>query len=102
MKENVCERCGLFLSDYTPKYRVYTQVVSDFENYIMADSENPKHNFKAGHSCETTDDSELDDDDYHEISFFLCPKCKRKFINDPLNAGKPFLGKERRFERIYH
>lgn len=81
---------------------MYTQVISDFENYIISDTETPKTTFRSAHSFDAQDDSELDDDDYHEISFFLCPKCKRKFIHDPLNARKPFLGKERRFERIYH
>ncbi len=81
-----CDLCGQHLGDrrFVVKLEVYAAF--DPEEFDQEDlqADNLQEVADMIQEMESTGENQLDDVDSKRFRFDLCPKCHRKFVNDPL------------------
>jgi len=103
MADLFCDRCGDFLPEGGLRYTVHVQIISDFEGVMVFDGDDMTAEMRTiFKETDAKAERELEEEVYQEISFTLCPKCKKRFIHDPFNRGAQQLRQHRSVERLFH
>ncbi|MCX8043999.1 MAG: hypothetical protein N3B18_07745 [Desulfobacterota bacterium] len=103
MADIFCDCCGDFLPEGTLRYTVHVQIMVEGEDLMMTDSADmlaDLHLFIKGD--DVADACDIQDDEYQELTFTLCPKCRHRFMQDPFNRSAQQLRLQRTADRLFH
>ena len=87
-----CARCGTEMRPGSTKYIVRIQVLADWDGHLPAieDAETLERAIRdALAAVEDRDEDELFREVYHSEVHLLCPRCRERFLANPLNASLP-------------
>jgi len=103
MADFFCDRCGDFIPEGTLRYTVHVQIISDADDIMLCDGDEMPVDMRVFcKSGDVADVCDMGDDDYQELTFTLCPKCKHHFMHDPFNRGAQQLRQHRTLDRLFH
>jgi hypothetical protein len=96
VQEHTCESCGAKIPAGDLFYRFHTEFISGFDNYVPEPEEDAERLImEACKAMLGRSEKELMNEVYEEISFLLCPGCRKKVRSYLLSmkAAKPKAGK---------
>lgn len=87
-----CERCGKQMPDGSLAYEVKIQVYADFDGVLpeVKTTEEMEARLHAlVEAMDKADPDELMRDVYHEERHLVCPRCRDRYLANPLNLPLP-------------
>ena len=93
MQKHICESCGVKIPVGDLFFQFRAEFISGFDNYLPESDKDADRLIEE--ACQAIEEGrseqELMDEVYEEISFLLCPACRKKVRNylHSLKAAKP-------------
>ncbi len=87
-----CEKCGKEMADGSIAYEVKIQVYADFDGVLpqVESAEEMEARLRElVAAMEEADPDELMRDVFHEELHLLCPRCRDRYVANPLNLPLP-------------
>jgi len=87
-----CEKCGKEMADGSLAYEVKIQVYADFDGvlpHIETAEEMEARLRELVAAMDEANPDELMRDVFHEELHLLCPKCRERYLANPLNLPLP-------------
>lgn len=87
-----CEKCGREMRDGSLAYEVKIQVYADFDGMLTDEETATEREVRMRELVETMEESDPDvlmRDVFHEERHLLCPRCRERYLANPLNLPLP-------------
>jgi len=87
-----CEKCGKEMPDGSLAYEVKIQVYADFDGVLPDGGTAPEREARMRELVETMEESDPDvlmRDVFHQERHLLCPRCRERYLANPLNVPLP-------------
>ena len=94
-----CDRCGVMLGESDLRFVIEIQVTADVAPVLDLDISDDAWKQALQEVLEQaarTPKPELEAEVHQRLAFLVCPRCRLKFVADPLGSGRPGGGVGRR------